>query len=188
MAGSTSPKSSSSDIQAGILLEESSPGGHSGQDTADNVLVWTFLLVQHAPTALHGFTVPPRTSLLVYAILDYSRNIIEEHRLSNLAFNVSNCIRLSISQHQSTVDARSLLHIFPAAGTFMHLGNSLTCEQTQHIGNAEFGTTSSFCWIGGLYLMPRGFERCIYWLSALSICSGRGAKWRYSWFSLNKFR
>ena len=63
VAGSTSPKSSSSDIQAGILLEESSPGGHSGQDTADNVLVWTFLLVQHAPTALHGFTVPPRTSL-----------------------------------------------------------------------------------------------------------------------------
>ena len=39
VAGSTSPKSSSSDIQAGILLTESSPGGHSGQEgsTAEQI-------------------------------------------------------------------------------------------------------------------------------------------------------
>ena len=30
----------------------------------------------------------------------------------------SNCTRLSISQHLYTVDARYLMHIFPAAGTF----------------------------------------------------------------------
>ena len=75
---------------------------------------------------------------------------------------------VDLSQHLYTVDARYRRHIFPAAGTFMHLGNSLTCEQTQHIGNAEFGTTSSFCWSSGLYLMPRGFERYICWIVTLS--------------------